>query len=75
MQRLALALGGILTPNRGVKMLTILGTLVWLVLPITATVVGYFLLRRKINADPNANIEAGVNSLREFRSLLNSDQD
>lgn len=56
-------------------MLTILGTLMWLVLPITATVVGYLLLRRKINADPNANIEAGVHSLREFRSTLKSDQD
>ncbi|MCX6402408.1 MAG: hypothetical protein NT032_00455 [Actinobacteria bacterium] len=56
-------------------MLTILGTLMWLVLPVAATVVGYFLLRRRQNADPNANIEAGVNSLREFRILLNSDQD
>lgn len=56
-------------------MLTILGTLVWLILPITATVVAYFLLRRRLNADPNPNIEAGVNSLREFRTLLNSDQD
>ncbi len=67
--------GGILAQNKGVKMLTILGTLMWLVLPLTATVVGYFLLRRKLNADPNANIEAGVHSLREFRSLLNSDED
>lgn len=75
MQMPAHALGGILAPNKGVGMLTILGTLVWLVLPISATVIGYFLLRRKLNADPNANIEAGVNSLREFRSLLNSDQD
>jgi len=56
-------------------MLTILGTLMWLVLPVGASVIGYFLLRRKLNADPNANIEAGVHSLREFRSLLNSDRD
>jgi hypothetical protein len=75
MQMLGRSLGGILALNKGVKMLTILGTLVWLVLPVSATVIGYFLLRRKLNADPNANIEAGVNSLREFRSLLNSDQD
>lgn len=67
--------GTILAPIEGVEMLTILGTLIWLILPVSATVVAYFLLRRRLNADPNANIEAGVNSLREFRTLLNSDQD
>ena len=67
MQMLTLRFGTILAPIEGVVMLTILGTLVWLILPITATVVAYFLLRRRL--------KAGVNSLREFRTLLNSDQD
>lgn len=47
-----------------------LSALLWLLIPISAPIAAWVFYSRRAKADPNANIEAGVNELDQFRRTL-----
>ena len=44
--------------------------LIWLLIPIAATIGATWYLSRRAKANPNADIAAGVNELNQFRQAL-----
>lgn len=47
------------------------GAIAWLLIPLLAPTIGWYLMRRRANRDPNADIIAGVSELQRFQSALN----
>lgn len=46
--------------------------LIWLLIPIAATIGAAWYLSRRSKANPNADIAAGVNELNQFRQALSN---
>jgi hypothetical protein len=47
-----------------------LSAVLWLLIPVSAPIAAWIYFVRRAKADPNANIEAGVNELNSFRAAL-----
>ncbi|MEY2634193.1 MAG: hypothetical protein RIS75_133 [Actinomycetota bacterium] len=44
--------------------------LIWLLIPVVATIAAWFYLHRRDQANPNADIDSGVTEMQKFRKSL-----
>jgi hypothetical protein len=49
-----------------------MSTLLWLLIPVLATIGATIYISRRAKIDPNADIAAGVNELNRFRDSLSA---